>query len=150
MYLPYFFVCLMLIFHCRSLCTAYSKSPRSFNFYHTRFCRRREYKEWIDDIPLHQWALLYDGGYRYGHMTTNLSECVNSVLKGTRSLPITAIVRTIFHRLSALFADKGRDAQNQLRGGHVFSEFIRDVLRNNEEGSRIVNIREFSHTNQIF
>ncbi|MED6220453.1 hypothetical protein PIB30_044934 [Stylosanthes scabra] len=42
---------------------------------------------------MHAWALSFrrdlwmkyvDEGRRWGHMTTNLSECINSVLKGTR------------------------------------------------------------------
>jgi len=28
-------------------------------------------------------------GRRYGHMTTNLSECINKVLKDCRNIPIT-------------------------------------------------------------
>ncbi|KAK7380581.1 hypothetical protein VNO78_33095 [Psophocarpus tetragonolobus] len=38
-------------------------------------------------------------GYRYGHMTTNLSECVNKVLKDCRNIPISALVRRfqVFH-----------------------------------------------------
>ena len=33
------------------------------------------------------------GGRRYGHMITNLAECVNSVLQGIRNLPIIALVQ---------------------------------------------------------
>ena len=35
----------------------------------------------IDRIPLEKWTQAYDGGKRYGHMTTNLAECINSILK---------------------------------------------------------------------
>ena len=34
----------------------------------------------------------YDGGRRYGAMTTNIFECFNGVLKGARGLPIAAMV----------------------------------------------------------
>jgi len=37
---------------------------------------------WIDQISLEKWTQAYDGGKRFGHMTTNLAECINSVLKG--------------------------------------------------------------------
>ncbi|XP_016168863.1 uncharacterized protein LOC107611456 [Arachis ipaensis] len=42
---------------------------------------------------LRTYALAFDGGYRWGHMTTNLVECINSVLKGARNLAITALVK---------------------------------------------------------
>ena len=41
---------------------------------------------------LDMWTQLHDGGYRYGAMTTNVSECFNGVLKGAHGLPITAMV----------------------------------------------------------
>jgi len=31
---------------------------------------------WIDQIPLEKWTQAYDEGRRYGHMTTNLVECI--------------------------------------------------------------------------
>nr|XP_007152220.1 hypothetical protein PHAVU_004G111700g [Phaseolus vulgaris]ESW24214.1 hypothetical protein PHAVU_004G111700g [Phaseolus vulgaris] len=43
---------------------------------------------WIDQIPLKKWTQAYDRGRRYGHMTTNLAKCMNSILKGARLLPI--------------------------------------------------------------
>jgi len=42
---------------------------------------------WIDQIPLEKWTQAYDGCRRYGHMTTNLAECMNSVLKGADCYP---------------------------------------------------------------
>ena len=41
---------------------------------------------------LDMWTQLHDDGYRYGAMTTNVSECFNGVLKGARGLPIAAMV----------------------------------------------------------
>ena len=35
---------------------------------------------------LNMWTQLHDGRYRYGAMTTNVSECFNGVLKGARGL----------------------------------------------------------------
>jgi len=37
---------------------------------------------WIDQIPLEKWAQAFDGGKRFGRMTTNLAECINSILRG--------------------------------------------------------------------
>jgi len=33
----------------------------------------------IDQIPLEKWTQSFDEGKRFGHMTTNLVECINSV-----------------------------------------------------------------------
>ncbi|KAK1258301.1 hypothetical protein QJS04_geneDACA010445 [Acorus gramineus] len=40
-------------------------------------------REWVDQVPPQMWALCYDGGYRYGIMTTNkyekYAECQSNV-----------------------------------------------------------------------
>ncbi|KAH1209954.1 hypothetical protein GmHk_15G044348 [Glycine max] len=44
-------------------------------------------KAWIRKISKEKWTMAYDKeGRRYGHMTTNLSECVNKVFKGCRNV----------------------------------------------------------------
>ena len=48
--------------------------------------------QWLEAVPFQLWALSHDGGRRYGLMTTNILEVFNSVLKGARSLPVTALV----------------------------------------------------------
>ncbi|KAF1871107.1 hypothetical protein Lal_00020841 [Lupinus albus] len=53
---------------------------------------------WLDQIPKAKWAQCYDEGRQYGHMTTNLAECINGVLKGSRALHITALIRTTYYR----------------------------------------------------
>ncbi|KAL4287721.1 hypothetical protein AHAS_Ahas19G0214500 [Arachis hypogaea] len=47
------------------------------------------------------WLQHCDDGCRYGHMTTNLLECINVVLK-TRYLPIATIVRATYVRSQQL------------------------------------------------
>ncbi|XP_057746855.1 uncharacterized protein LOC130966107 [Arachis stenosperma] len=55
--------------------------------------RGEAYTNWLDRISHEQYALAFDGSYRWSHMTTNLVECINSVLRGARNLPITALVK---------------------------------------------------------
>ncbi|XP_061370731.1 uncharacterized protein LOC133313386 [Gastrolobium bilobum] len=58
-----------------------------------------EIADWIDQIPKEKWTRAYDvDGLRYGHMTTNLSESVNRVLKGARNMPITGLVKHTYIR----------------------------------------------------
>ena len=54
------------------------------------------FSDWIKEEPLEKWSLLHHTfRARYGIMTTNLAEVYNWVLKGTRSLPLVAIVEGI-------------------------------------------------------
>ncbi|RYR14514.1 hypothetical protein Ahy_B04g071102 [Arachis hypogaea] len=57
----------------------YSRTVRE---YEVRYQRLREwgeaYTNWLNRISREQYALAFDGGYRWGHMTTNLVECINS------------------------------------------------------------------------
>ena len=60
-------------------------------------------QQWLEAIPFQLWALSHDGGQRHGIMTTNISDVFNSVLKGARGLPVTALVQLTFFRLNSYF-----------------------------------------------
>ena len=66
----------------------------------------RDAHQYLKDVPKEKWTLSFDKGYRYGAMTTNVSECFNGVLKGARSLPITAMVKYIWFKLNSYFDDQ--------------------------------------------
>ncbi|KAL5164949.1 hypothetical protein HKD37_18G050175 [Glycine soja] len=73
---------------------------------------------WIDRISKEKWTMAYDKeGRRYGHMTTNLLECINKVLKDCRNIPITTLVKSTYSRCRKYFIDRGRQAQRQLNEG---------------------------------
>ena len=50
---------------------------------------------------------LYDGGRRYGIMTTSMSEVFNSVLKGAYRLPFTTLVQLTFSSLTITLLQEG-------------------------------------------
>jgi len=77
-----------------------------------------EVASWIDRIPLQKWTQAYYGGSRFGHMTTNLAKCMNSVLKRARSLPICALIKATFERIATWFVERGVKADSMLRAGH--------------------------------
>ena len=84
--------------------TALASTKRKFNKHMTKIGRiNSEAQQWLETIPFQLWALSHDGGQRYGIMTTNISEVFNSVLKGARSLPVTALVQLTFYRLNSYF-----------------------------------------------
>jgi len=87
-------------------------------------------------------------GRRYGHMTTNLSECVNKVLKDCRNLSITALVKSTYSRCRKYFVDRGRQTQRQLNEGQVCCSKVVKELQKNQEGacSHIVHVYDIHLT----
>lgn len=61
--------------------------------------------EWLREIPEHMWTLYHDGGRRYGNATTNVSESHNNTLKGTRFLPIRALVDSTLLKTASIFGN---------------------------------------------
>ncbi|XP_019427236.1 PREDICTED: uncharacterized protein LOC109335557 [Lupinus angustifolius] len=77
-------------------------------------------------------------------MTTNLAECINGVLKGSRALPITAIVRTTCYRLNSWFVDHRDEAINMIKAGHTYCEELTNVIKENQRQSTCQLVRSFS------
>ncbi|XP_029145799.1 uncharacterized protein [Arachis hypogaea] len=69
-------------------------------------------------------------------MTTNISECVNYVLKGTRNLPVTSLVKSTYGRLAELFVVCGQMAEAQLGTGHEFCQALVKAIEQNMRNSR--------------
>ena len=73
-------------------------------------------------------------GHRYGHMTINLSDCVNKVLKYCRNIPITTLVKSTYSRCQKYFVDRGRQTQKQLNEGQVYcSKVVKEFQKNQEQ-----------------
>ncbi|XP_027364652.1 uncharacterized protein LOC113871751 [Abrus precatorius] len=96
-----------------------------------------EIQTWIDNISKEKWSLAYDDeGRRYGHMTTNLSESVNKVLKGARNLPITALVKATYARLVEYFVKRGETAMHEVNnGGRYYQKLMEAIEKNQQEAS---------------
>nr|XP_025669300.1 uncharacterized protein LOC112769103 [Arachis hypogaea] len=93
----------------------YSRTVRVYELRYQHLRERGEaYTNWLNQIPTNnmRWhsMVVTDGG----HMTTNLMECINSVLKGARNLPITAIVKATFYMLNELFTRKRAETVAQI------------------------------------
>ncbi|KAL9690972.1 hypothetical protein QQ045_011389 [Rhodiola kirilowii] len=49
--------------------------------------------KWLEDMDVERWTQAFDnGGYRWGNMTTNTSECLNKILKNGRDLRVSSLV----------------------------------------------------------
>ena len=73
--------------------------------------------QYIKNVPKEKWTLTFDKGYRCGAMTTNVSECFNSVLKGAHSLPITTMVKYTWFKLNSYFDDRRNKSITQWNSG---------------------------------
>ena len=105
--------------------TSLASTERKFNNHMTKIGRiNSEAQKWLEAIPFQLWELSHDGGRRYGIMTTNMSEVFNSVLKGARSLPVTALVQLTFFRLNSYFVARRELGANRLASDEQFTPYV--------------------------
>ncbi|XP_050890767.1 uncharacterized protein LOC127096212 [Lathyrus oleraceus] len=101
----------------------YALTEAKFNYYRGEIRRiNNDALSWIDNISWEKWARAFDRGQRWGHMITNLAEAMNSVLKETQNLPITALVKSMYYRLRSLFGRRGHQWTKMLASGQVFTD----------------------------
>ncbi|KAL0413580.1 UNVERIFIED_CONTAM: hypothetical protein Sradi_1559700 [Sesamum radiatum] len=79
--------------------------------------------EFLDQINKKKWTASHDGGWRTGILTTNMSECINGVLKGARRLPLTAIVEITLVRTVNYFVTRERRSHAMLTNGQLWTDF---------------------------
>ncbi|KAK9292008.1 hypothetical protein L1049_019961 [Liquidambar formosana] len=75
-----------------------------------------------------KWTIAHDGGKRWGIMTTNDVESFNGLMKGARSVPISACVQLTFYRLVKFFADQAAEAQQMQTEGLHFPRDVQEKL----------------------
>ncbi|XP_016168127.1 uncharacterized protein LOC107610607 [Arachis ipaensis] len=112
--------------------------------------RGETYTQWCDDIGVKRWVLAFDGGHRWRHMTTNLVECINFVLKGARNLPVTAIVRSTFYQLNELFTRKSAEAHERVRNGFTYSEFATKRVEESFRHTGNIVVNQFDRRKEMF
>ncbi|KAH1228559.1 hypothetical protein GmHk_10G028537 [Glycine max] len=80
---------------------------------------------WLSEILLEKWTLAWDGGRRWGHMTTNPTKLINMILKKSINLPIGALVKSTYLRCNALFNKRGTEATTMLASRQLYMQFNR-------------------------
>ncbi|XP_061336424.1 uncharacterized protein LOC133283562 [Gastrolobium bilobum] len=107
--------------------------------------------EWINAIPKEKWSRAYDiEGRRYGHMTTNLAESVNRVLKGARNMPITALVKHTYSRLVAYFVERGTNAVAQLQSAYRHSKNVVELVKKNQVDATGNHVHAYNVEHTVF
>ncbi|XP_025652920.1 uncharacterized protein [Arachis hypogaea] len=131
--------------------TGYSRTEQEYNKNYQRLKEQSEaYTQWCDEIGVERWVLAFDGGHRWGHMMTNLVECINFVLKGARNLPVTALVRSTFYRLNELFTRKSTEAHEHLHNGFTYSEFATKRVEESFRRAGNIVVNRFDRHNEMF
>ncbi|XP_058733593.1 uncharacterized protein LOC131605228 [Vicia villosa] len=105
---------------------------------------------WIENLPREKWSRAYDGGRRWGHMTTNLVESLNSVMKETRNLPITALVRSTYFRMGTLFWRRGHNWTKMLSSKKDFTDNCMKEMQKEVEKSHSYNVLSFDRERNYF
>ncbi|XP_025703187.1 uncharacterized protein [Arachis hypogaea] len=106
--------------------------------------------EWANRIEYSLWTQHRDEGRRFGHMTTNISECVNSILKGVRNLSVCSLVKATYGRLAELFVRKGREAEAQLGTGQQFSQHLVQCIEANLKKAKYFTLTLYDRDNSEF
>ncbi|XP_029144296.1 uncharacterized protein [Arachis hypogaea] len=106
--------------------------------------------EWANRIDYSLWTQHRDEGRRFGHMTTNISECVNSVLKDVRNLPVSSLVKATYGRLAELFVRKGREAEAQMGTGQQFTQHLARCIEANLKTARCFTVTLYDRDNSEF
>jgi transposase-like protein len=76
-------------------------------------------RDWLRGLmrDVHKWSRAHDGGWRYVFQTSNMAECFNGLLKGSRALSVTAIVAFTFYKCVEWFASREKYARSMLEKG---------------------------------
>jgi transposase-like protein len=96
--------------------------------------------QYLRSIPAELWAVAYFPKTRYSHLTSNIAEFVNKILREDRSLSIIELLDAIWHRVMTDRASRLRDAQKQARDAIIWTSYCRTKL---EYG------RKWAHSNKV-
>ena len=102
-------------------------------------------QQWLEVILLELWALSHYGVRRYGIMTTNMSEVFNSVLKGARNLPITALVQLTFFCINSYFVARKKQGTKRLASDDQYTSFVDAQIKVRAVQARSMEIVFYNH-----
>src|SRR5436190_1335518 len=92
--------------------------------------------EYLRAIPLELWANAHFPGTRQGHLTSNIVESVNKLLREDRCLSITELLDAIWHRVMEARASSKLEAQKQLAEGLRWTSFCQTTLTYSRKWAR--------------
>ncbi|KAK4263348.1 hypothetical protein QN277_028771 [Acacia crassicarpa] len=106
---------------------------------------------WFERLAKEKWCRSHDAeGRRFGHMTTNLAECVNKVLRGARNLPITALVKLTCSRLVEYFVTRRVEINRNIAEGRIVAKKVEDDLQRMNQLTVHYRVRIYDRDLQLF
>jgi hypothetical protein len=131
--------------------TGYARNEPLFKKYREEIrLNNLEALRWVDNIPKEKWTQAYDGGRRWGHMTTNLFETMNLLHKDIRHRPITALVQSTYYSCAELFANRGYQAATMFDSGQDYTEQCVNRIADAIHKANTHQVVQFDQINRIF
>ena len=87
-----------------------------------------EVAKYLYAIDLTLWATAHFPSTRYGHLTSNIAESVNKVLREDRVLSITELIDAIWHRVMEEQLSRLTEACHQLADGVKYTPYCQTKL----------------------
>nr|XP_012567480.1 uncharacterized protein LOC105851313 [Cicer arietinum] len=106
--------------------------------------------KWLDNIPRQDWIQAFDGGSRWGQMTTNLVESMNAILKEPHNLPITALVQSTYYKTGTLFSTMAKQHASILASGQIYTEKCMTFMKSEIRKSNSHRVDCFDRSNHTF
>jgi hypothetical protein len=85
--------------------------------------------QYLHSIPAELWAVAHFPGTRHSHLTSNIAESVNKILREDRTLSITKLLNAIWHRVMAEHASWLKEAQKQAAEAVRFTSYCSTKLQ---------------------
>ncbi|KAL9658910.1 hypothetical protein QQ045_015572 [Rhodiola kirilowii] len=84
-------------------------------------------RKWLVDMDVELWTQAFNhGGFRWGNMITNASECLIKILRNGHDLPVSSLVMYTFKQMAAYFVKRYESLYNN--DGELFPPKIRERL----------------------
>ncbi|KAL0389060.1 UNVERIFIED_CONTAM: hypothetical protein Scaly_0263100 [Sesamum calycinum] len=103
---------------------------------------------YLDAINKKKWTASHDGGWRCGILTTNMSECINGVLKGARRLPVSALVEITLERTVHYFHVRAIKGQKMLQNNQLWTDFACKMFISWQQKAVEHTVTKYSHAQQ--
>ncbi|KAL0340171.1 UNVERIFIED_CONTAM: hypothetical protein Sradi_4533900 [Sesamum radiatum] len=103
---------------------------------------------YLDAINKEKWTASHDGGWRCGILTTNMSECINGVLKGARRLPVSALVEITLERIVHYFHVRAIKGQKMLQNNQLWTDFACKMFISWQQKAVEHTVTKYSHAQQ--
>ncbi|KAK4409347.1 hypothetical protein Sango_0007700 [Sesamum angolense] len=103
---------------------------------------------YLDQINKEKWTASHDGGWRCGILTTNISECINGVLKGARRLPVSALVEITLERTVHYFHVRAIKGKKMLQNNQLWTDFACKMFISWQQKAVEHTVTKYSHAQQ--